>query len=247
MSNGLIFGWLILSLLAISPIHAADQLERVQIIDPFIELHTGPGDGFPIFFVSKRGDWIDILIRRTSWFKVRIPEGKEGWVDRTQLEETLTAAGEATRFRDVGVGDFTSRRWEMGLTGGQYDGATLISFNTGYMLTSHLTVEGVLSQAIGNFSTNWLADIDLLAQPFPRWRFSPFVTIGVGGILTEPKPTIVQTSDSSDAQAHAGAGIRGYVTRRFVFRAEYGNYVIFSSDDNNEDPEAWKIGFSVFF
>ena len=247
MNKEIVRAWIAVLLLFSSPVFSSEESERVQIIDPYIELHTGPGSGFPIFFVAKRGEWIDILIRRTTWFKVRIPEGKEGWVDRSQLEDTLTAAGEVTRFKDVGLGDFSQRRWEMALSGGQYDGATLVSFSTGFMLTSHLTGEIALSQAIGNFSTNWLADVNLLAQPFPRWRFSLFITIGVGAVRTEPKATIVQTADRSDAQAHSGVGIRGYMTRRFVFRVEYGSYVVFSSDDNNEDPEAWKIGFSVFF
>ena len=37
------------------------EYQRVKVVDPYIELHTGPGRGYPIFYVVKRHDWIDII------------------------------------------------------------------------------------------------------------------------------------------------------------------------------------------
>ncbi len=65
----------------------------MQITDPYIELRTGPGRGYPVFFVAGRDEWIEILLRQTDWFKVRTANGQEGWVNRAQLETTLTEAG----------------------------------------------------------------------------------------------------------------------------------------------------------
>ena len=31
------------------------KIERVQVTDPFVELRTGPGRGFPVFFVAAKG------------------------------------------------------------------------------------------------------------------------------------------------------------------------------------------------
>ena len=48
----------VLALGATAPAVAADpnkaQEERVQVTDPFIELRTGPGRGYPIHFVAAR-------------------------------------------------------------------------------------------------------------------------------------------------------------------------------------------------
>ena len=55
------------------------------------------------------------------------------------------------------------------------------------------------------------------------------------------------TVDRTDSVAHAGAGVRAYLTRRFVFRAEYKAYVVFTSRNDNEEIREWKAGFSFFF
>ncbi|HUQ51802.1 MAG TPA: outer membrane beta-barrel protein, partial [Gammaproteobacteria bacterium] len=79
------------------------------------------------------------------------------------------------------------------------------------------------------------------------WRASPYFTLGAGVINTDPKATLVATTDRTDSLAQAGAGARVYLTRRFVFRAEYKASVVFTSRNDNEEVREWKAGFSFFF
>ncbi len=96
-------------------------------------------------------------------------------------------------------------------------------------------------------------DISLSVHPYPSWRFSPFFTIGTGVIKTDPKRTLPQRSDQTDQLAQVGAGLRVYLARRFIFRAQYKHYVIFESaddkpgNDNNQEIDEWKAGFAFFF
>ena len=90
------------------------KADRVTIADPYIELRTGPGRGYPIFFVAARGEQIDIELRHTDWFRVRTVGGKVGWVNRGQLETTLTATGTQKSFRDVLVDDYLNRKLQVG-------------------------------------------------------------------------------------------------------------------------------------
>ena len=243
--------WLLLvALLAISVASAAAaerEHREVVIEDPFIELHSGPGKGYPVFHVAERGETIALVKRRTDWFKVQVPRGEEGWVHREQLLTTLTPEGEEFELPGFTLGDYSGRRWEVGALYGDFGGANAISTYGAFSFTPNLSAELWLEQVLGRFSDSTIASLNVVHLMYPDWRASPFFTLGAGSIHTEPKATLVATVDRSDSFAQVGAGVRTYLTRRFVFRAEYKAYVVFTSRDDNEEIREWKAGFSFFF
>ncbi len=226
---------------------AADKYRSVSVADPYLELRTGPGRGYPKFHVVDRGETVEILLRKTDWFKVRAPNGKEGWVDRGQMELTLQPGGTQIEFAQSDLKDFTDARWEVGVLAGDFGGANIISVYGGYSLNPNVSIEVWGSQILGNFSNGWMGSVNLTHETWPEWRISPFFTMGTGVIHTEPKSTIILGEDRTDQVAHIGAGVRFYATRRFSLRAEYKSYVVFTSRDENEEIEEWKVGFAFFF
>ena len=54
-----------------------DYHPEVVVSDPYIELRTGPGRGFPIFYVAGQGDTITILKSKTDWYKVQVSSPRE--------------------------------------------------------------------------------------------------------------------------------------------------------------------------
>ncbi len=128
-----------------------------------------------------------------------------------------------------------------------FGGANIVSLYGGYSLNPHVSVELWGSQILGNFSNGWMASVNVVHEAFPEWRVSPFFTLGAGAIHTKPKSTIIQGEDRTDQIGHVGAGFRVYATRRFLLRAEYKSYVVFTSRDENEEVEEWKVGFAFFF
>ncbi len=245
------WAWLVLSLsqFAIAGNAAAAErpLREVTIADPFIELRTGPGSGYPIFFVAERGEDIKLVKRRTEWFKVRIPRGEEGWVHFEQLATTLNPDGQPFDLRALGFSDYAARRWEVGALYGDFGGANIIGAYGARSFTPNLSGELWVSQALGRFSDSTMVTLNIVHLMYPDWRASPYFTLGGGVIKTEPKATLVATTDRTDSVAHAGVGVRTYLTRRFVFRAEYKTHVVFTSRDDNEEVQEWKAGFSFFF
>ncbi len=239
--------FILLQCLLMNAALGAQQGPRVQVADPFLELRTGPGRSYPVFHVVERGQWIVILKRRTDWFKVRGASGKEGWVKRQEMELTLTDEGERTDFNEAAISDFTRRRWEMGIMGGDFSGSDVISLYGAYAFNANLSGELSVTQLFGDFSNSIMGNIDLLAQPFPMWRISPFFSLGTGIIDTNTRKTLVKSQDSTDQLSHAGVGVRAYLTRRFILRAEYRNYVIFTSKNDNKEINEWKAGFAFFF
>jgi len=226
---------------------ADEQPIEVQVADPYIELHSGAGEGYPVFHVEEKDAWIEILKRKTDWFKVRTLSGKEGWVAREQLERTLTPAGEYTDITDATKTEFAFHRWEMGAMGGEFKSGEVMTVYGGFFFTPNLSAEISASKIFFDFSDADMVDASLLIHPFPSWRFSPFFSIGTGVIKNDPKSTLVQEKDRTDQIAHVGAGLRVYLARRFIFRAQYKNYVIFQSSDDNQEINEWKAGFAVFF
>jgi hypothetical protein len=230
-------------------VYGAEQYRAVKVADPFIELRTGAGRGYPVFLVVARGETITILKRKTDWFKVRTKENREGWVELKQLRQTLSPTGEKTQFAGIALSDFLRYRWQIGVSGGDYGGAREINLYAGHRLAEHLSAELGVSQALGSYSSSVSAKASLLAHPFSQWRFSPFFAIGTGVVRTNPRTTLVQTQDRTDQFASVGIGAQAYVTRRFVFRLEYNDYIVFSATnahDTNEEIHEWKAGFAIF-
>jgi len=226
---------------------AEKEYREVVIDDPFIELHTGPGRGYPIFYIAERGEQIQLLMQRTDWFKIKIERGEEGWVHRQQLKTTLNLDGEPFDLPGLNIEDYQARRWEVGALYGDFGGANAISTYGAFNLTQNLSGEVWVTQVLGRFSDSTLATFDIVHTMYPEWRASPYFTLGAGAIRTEPKATLVATVDRTDSIAHAGAGVRMYLTRRFVFRAEYKAHVVFTSRNDNEEIREWKAGCSFFF
>jgi hypothetical protein len=225
----------------------AKQYPRVVIADPFIELHTGPGRGYPIFHVVERNDWVEVMKRKTDWFKVQDREGHVGWVLIDQMEKTLSAPGIQTQFKKIARQHFGERSFEAGLQFGDFEGSALMSIYAGYNFNSNLEAEIELAQASGKNSNTDLVRASLISTPFPNWRISPFFTLGGGYLQTEPKKSFVFAEGSSNYFADVGVGLRYYLSRRIFFRADLKQNVVFIDEDNSGEFLEWKLGFSVFY
>jgi opacity protein-like surface antigen len=228
--------------------HARSKADpQVSVDAPYIEMHTGPGRGYPVFNVLERNEVARVLKRRTDWFKIETKKGQRGWVSRAQMEHTLDASGEPFVTPEPEFGDYATRRWELGVTVGEYEGADSLSLIGGLRLTANLSTELNLTQITGSFSDSKLLSLNIVHQLFPNWRATPYFLLGAGVIRTEPSATIVSTEDRTDNTLQAGLGARIYITRRFLARIEYRSHVILTSRDENEEANEWKVGFSVFF
>jgi hypothetical protein len=242
-------GAFIAILLLAAPMAQAKEKRYYEVVvaDPFIELHTGPGRGYPKFHVIERGEQIEVLKQRTDWFKVRSDRGVEGWASVDSMSRTMQPDGRPAKIDNPDRDDFSERRREIGVMLGDFDGANAISAYVAWLFTPNLSAELSGTNLTGRFSNGWMANINIVHQPFPEWRISPFFTLGTGILQINPKATLVAAEDRTDQTAHAGLGLRAYVSKRLLLRAEYKSYVVFTSRDDNEEVGEWKAGFSFFF
>ncbi len=238
---------LLFLVLLITPAHAEQEFQRLKIVDAYVELHTGPGRGYPIFHVVKRHEWVEIMKRRTDWFKVKTERNVTGWVSREQMEKTLTVAGVPKTFRDVLYDDYLHRRIEFGISAGEFDSDPIVSARLAYKFTENIALEFQASKVAGKLSSSDIYAINLVSTPFPDWRISPHFTIGYGRFENEPKGALIQDIETEDDLANVGAGARYYLTRRFFLRADYRRYIVLSEDDRNDKFDELSAGVSFFF
>lgn len=229
------------------PVLDARKFVQVEVADPYLELRTGPGRGYPITHVVPRGDRVDILKSRTDWYKVRDDRGREGWADRAQMLQTLLATGDAPNLEDPRRRDYDQDPWEAGAQSGNFGGGNVNHAYLAYSLNDQLAIEAGVSQVLGRASNSVLGTLGLTHSFRPDWRISPFVQLGTGVVRISPKATIVSPVERTEQVAYVGAGVKYYVSRRFIFRGDYRSYVIFTSRERNEERQEWKVGFGFFF
>jgi uncharacterized protein YgiM (DUF1202 family) len=86
--SGLLLSLVLLSAPAVSREHL-----QVYITAPYLELRSGPGRGYHVFHVAERDESVQVLFRRTDWFKVRTERGVEGWAAQRDMLRTVLADG----------------------------------------------------------------------------------------------------------------------------------------------------------
>jgi hypothetical protein len=230
------------------PAVAAEPVtERLHVADPYLELRTGPGRGYPVFFVVARHEWVEVELRFTDWFKVRTEAGKAGWVHRRQLETTLTEAGGRKTFRDILLDDYLVRRVQLGASWGRFKSEPMLKLYTSYRFSDTLSAEGTLAQVQGVFSGTDFWHVDAMAEPWSDRRLSPFFGIGVGRFKNFPNLSLVDATVTNSNLANATIGARYHLTDRFVVRVDYTLYTAFLSDTRSAEYKAFTAGLSFFF
>ena len=221
--------------------------ERLRVNAPFLEMHTGPGRGYPVFHVVERRQWVSVELRRTDWYRVRAEGGQVGWVARQQLESTLTEAGDGKTFRDLVLDDYLGRKLEFGAAWGRFKSEPMLKLWTQYRLADAVGVELKLGQVQGVFSGTDFWALSLTSEPWSDRRLSPFFSVGLGKFKNIPNASLVSAAPTDAKLAHATLGLRWYVAERFVVRLDGSIYTAFVADNRSIEYRAVTAGIAFFF
>ncbi|NVJ49539.1 MAG: hypothetical protein HWE13_11635 [Gammaproteobacteria bacterium] len=224
-----------------------DALQSVVVAEPFVNLYTGPGVGYPVFHVVEKGEFLWLVKRKYNWFLVVSKDGKEGWVPLLDMQKTKNHDGSDVTFATFNERDFTARSFEVGVKVGDFEGANLIAVSGSWQWTPNLAAELVVGQGLGDFSEVRQTTIAMLNSPWPEWQYSPYFGVGTGIVKVFPSAALVQEIDRKDEAVFVAAGIKRYVSDRFLLRMEYRKYAILTSQPTNEEIEEWTVGFNIFF
>jgi hypothetical protein len=238
----------ILVIILISPrlLAESDKADTLHIFVPFIELHSGPSAGYPVVHIIEKNENVTVLLKRTSWLKVKDKRGIEGWLHEDDLFG-LSQNGEAISQDDNYQQRFQSRDIEGGVMYGDLEGANFYNVHLGYAFTPVFSAEISAGKALGNISDSSLYEIMLISHPMPDLIVTPYIGIGGGVIDTQPHSVLADSESRQSTLMSAAAGLKYHIARNFLLRAEYKLSLALTDRDTNEEIHTWKIGFSVFF
>ena len=130
---------------------------------------------------------------------------------------------------------------------GNFEGATLMTVYNGITLSKNLSLDISVSQASGEFTQSNIATLGIQSSPFPKWKISPFFTLGLGYLKNTPRRNFAFASERSDNLVYAGFGVRYYITRRLMLIGVAKQNIIFLDRNDNGEFLEWKGGVSVFY
>lgn len=224
---------------------------RLQVIDPYADVHSGPGRGYPVFYAVEEGETIEILARRPDWYEIRLRNGRVGWVTAAHISRTIQVTGEPADLPSVSYGDYLKNSVQVGFTSGAYasgelEGSEFWSATAGYRAISWLGFEAEYGKVYGEDVRGDFYGLNALIEPFSQWRFSPYVLIGAGSMSIDSQPKLVSLEIEEADFTNYGIGGNYYLGRNFLVKLEYRSYTV-STDENDVELGAWKIGFNTFF
>lgn len=229
----------------------AEESNWLEVIDPYIEMHSGPGRGYPVFHVIEEGERIQVVTRRPDWFEVRMESGKVGWTHARQIARTIQSTGVPADIPTVSQGDYLKNSWRLGFSSGQFidgeiEGSELFSLNLGYRPLNWLSLELETGKLFGSEIKGDFVGGNFLIEPLSHWVISPVLLLGFGsmGIDSQPKLVPLKIDDSNYQQY--GLGFNYYLGRNFLFKGDYRAFEL-STDNDNVSLAAWTIGFNTFF
>lgn len=166
----------------------------------FMELRSGPGEAFPVFFVIEEGQKSRLIKRQGQWIEVGLPDGRSGWVD---LDSYYFAVGaiapppvsvkRGRRIVNAGVGLFNGN----GETG----------IGLGYWVKPRIEARLDWKRIVDNVSSNDAYQI-VFVTPLLLRSFAPGVFVGMGFLNSNPESTLAGDQASFNRYVLFGGNLK---------------------------------------
>ena len=230
-----------------APSGEATRLARVRVIAPYIDMRSGPGRGYPVFYAAERDEWIVIELRHTDWFKVRSARGTLGWVSREQMKQTVTEDGIPFELADPTLDDYLNRRFDIGAGYGASKKTSFTRVWAGWRFSDTLSIDLNIADVQTKTSTTGIWTASLLAEPWSNKRLSPFIGVGIGRFHYKPNESLVNNEVVDGNMGVFTLGARYHLGSRVALRLDYSRYAVFVSDFTSRNYQAGTLGLSIHF
>lgn len=220
----------------------------LKVIDSYIELHSGPGRGYPIIHTIEQDEEITVHRRRGNWYFVSDRTLHDGWIPQEKLARTIAPSGLPAALPEIHHGDFLAQKWRIGFSAGQQDDDETAHVVAGFRLFSFASIEAEVGQIFGDDVDGQSYGANILIEPIKSLSFTPFISHGYGKQVFQQKEKLnVGRDNNFDSDYRfTGAGVNFYIGLNFVVRGEYRKVHI-NGKNGSASNSAWRLGFSSFF
>lgn len=225
-----------------------DNAVKLIVMDTFLEIHSGPGRGYPVIHTMEQDEPINVLRRRGSWYQVSNKHNKQGWIQQEKLARTIAPSGLPAALPETQHGDYLAQQGRIGFALGQQGDAETATLMAGFRLFSFMGAELEFGQIFGDSIDGISYGANVLIEPIKSWSFTPFIITGFGkqNWKQKEKQNVGNRNEFHSDHTFYGAGINYYIGYNFVVRGEYREVSLTGSNDTSRNS-AWRIGFSSFF
>jgi hypothetical protein len=235
-------------------INKSAKMVELKVIDTYLELHSGPGRGYPIFHVIEQGQTVKVHTRRTNWFYVSDRRNRQGWVKQEGLARTLAPTGLPAALPDTQHGDFLAQQGRVGFSIGLQEKAETASVMAGFRLLNWAGIEIEYGELFEKEYDGVSYGGSFIIEPFQLldmtgdWALTPFISKGIGKQkwTRKLKATIGPKNSFGNDYEFTGVGFNYYIGYSFVVRGEYRKMIL-NGENDNLSVGAWRMGFSSFF
>lgn len=238
--------WLAMGLAARSA--RADDEALARVTAEQAPVHTGPGFAYRVVYVAMRDEVLPVVERSTRdhWFRVRLPDGTNGWLLGDQVFPLDLDTSEAHRGPSL-WGRFVSAvfspspllegRLGISFSAGVLGGDSAFIFRPAILLEPHVSLEAFFGETVGN-------ELDVLYYGggpnvflFPSSPVTPFLSAAAGGASGRPKADQFAIPKTSYAILNVGGGLMMALKKRVILRSDVRHYVIFDPNHTQRIQE----------
>jgi hypothetical protein len=217
------------------------------IVEPFLEIHTGPGSSYPVFYVAEKGETIVLMKRRVDWYEIRLRNGTEGWAHRREIEKTLLASGYRKRWTERVFDEFIAGKAALGWSAGTFAGDPSLYVRLTYPLTDRLAFEANGGFSSGDLGATQLYHGGIVVTPWRAQWLAIAGTVGSGVVHVTPTSLLVNAQSGTFPTAYAGAGFKVPLFRNLEGRVDLRHFTLFMNTERTREFQEYSAGLLFRF
>jgi hypothetical protein len=217
------------------------------VVEAYLEIHSGPGSSYPVFYVAEKGETIWLMKQRIDWYQIRLRNGTEGWANRREIEKTLLASGYRKRWTERIYDEFIAGNTLLGWSAGTFAGDPVLCVRLTYTLTDHLAFEGTGGFGSGDLGSTQLYHGGLVVTPWRVQWLAITATMGAGVVHVTPTSLLVNAASGTFPTAYAGAGFTIPLFRNLEGRVDIRHFTLFMNTERTREFQEYSAGLLFRF